>query len=40
MIRFLKNNFNFEFVSKKLGRTRIRIVIKKIIGTILSNPIG
>ena len=34
MNRFLKNNFDFEFVAKKLGRTRIKIASKKITGTI------
>ena len=34
MRRFLKNKFKFELVIKKLGRIRIRIANKKIIGII------
>tara|TARA_B100000963_G_scaffold258335_1_gene226731 strand:- start:1158 stop:1286 length:129 start_codon:yes stop_codon:yes gene_type:complete len=34
MRKFLKNNFNFEFVSIKPGSTRIKTVIKKIAGII------
>ncbi len=32
--KFLKNIFDFEFVVKKLGKTRIRTAIKKIAGII------
>ena len=32
--RFLKNIFDFEFVAKKPGSTRIKTAIKKIAGII------
>ena len=34
MSKFLRNNFNFEFVSIKPGRTRNKTAIKKITGII------
>ena len=34
MRRFLKNNFKLELVVKKLGRIRISIATRKIIGII------
>ena len=34
MTKFLRNNFNFELVSIKLGRTRNKTAIKKITGII------
>jgi len=37
--RFLINLFDFEFDLKNSGSTRIRTAIKKIAGTISSNPI-
>ena len=39
MNKFLKNCFDFEFDLKKLGTIRIKTAIKKIAGTICSNPI-
>ena len=36
---FLKNTFDFEFDLKNSGKTRIKTAIKKIAGTISSNPI-
>ena len=39
MSKFLKNNFDFELVAKKLGRTRIKTAIKKIVGIICSKTI-
>ena len=39
MDKFLTNCFEFELDFKKLGRTRIKTAIKKIAGTICSNPI-
>ncbi len=36
---FLKNIFDFEFDLKNSGKTRIKTAIKKIAGTISSNPI-
>ena len=35
---FLKNIFDFEFDLKNSGKTRIKTAIKKIAGTISSNP--
>ena len=37
--KFLKNLFDFEFDLKNSGKTRIKTAIKKIAGTISSNPI-
>ena len=34
MSKFLRNNFNFEFVSIKPGRTRNKTAINKITGII------
>ena len=34
MTKFLRNNFNFEFVLIKPGRTRNKTAIKKITGII------
>ena len=34
MSKFLRNNFNFEFVSIKLGRIRNKTAIKNIAGII------
>ena len=34
MTKFLRNNFNFEFVSIKPGRIRNKTAIKKIAGII------
>jgi len=34
MNKFLRNNFNFEFVSIKFGRTRNKTANKKITGII------
>ena len=36
---FLKNNFNFKFDLKNSGNTKTKTAIKKIAGTISSNPI-
>ncbi len=36
MIKFLKKRFEFEFDLKNSGRTRIKIIIRKIAGTICS----
>ena len=36
MIKFLKNSFCFKFELKKPGRTKIKIAIKKMAGTICS----
>ena len=37
--KFLKNLFDFEFDLKNSGSTRTKTAIKKIAGTISSNPI-
>ena len=37
--KFLKNLLDFEFDLKNSGKTRIKTAIKKIAGTISSNPI-
>ena len=37
--KFLKNLFDFELDLKNSGKTRIKTAIKKIAGTISSNPI-
>ena len=37
--KFLINLFDFEFDLKNSGKTRIKTAIKKIAGTISSNPI-
>ena len=38
MNKFLRNNFNLEFVSIKFGRIRNKTANKKITGIIWSNP--
>ena len=38
MNRFLINCFDFKFVLKNSGRTKNKTAIKKIAGTICSNP--
>ena len=40
IIKFLKNIFDFEFETTKLGIIRIRTANKKIAGTISFNPIS
>ena len=37
--KFLKNLFDFEFDLKNSGKIKIKTAIKKIAGTISSNPI-
>ena len=37
--KFLINIFDSEFELKKPGKTKIKTAIKKIVGTICSNPI-
>ena len=37
--KFLKNHIDFELDLKNTGKTRIKTAIKKIAGTISSNPI-
>ena len=37
--KFLKNLFDFEFDLINSGKTRIKTAIKKMAGTISSNPI-
>ncbi len=39
MNKFFKNSLDFEFEFMKLGKTRIKTAIKKIVGIICSNPI-
>ena len=40
MNKFFINCFDFRFVLKKLGKTRIKTAIKKRAGTIFSNSIN
>ena len=40
IIKFLKNIFDFEFETKKLGIIRIRTASRKIAGIISFNPIN
>ncbi len=39
MNKFFENCFNFELDLKKLGKTKTKTKIKKIVGIICSNPI-